>query len=171
MIDMSEIFDFMKSIATPVAAGFAAYTAYKFGSVQAAIGRRQAATSRLSARIAKNKLKLDLFDRRLVIYNAVLAMLARLGTTGGLTSEDEHAYLVGVKGAHWLFEADVVELLEKTIWHQMAHFSLLQSELRDADERTDRKVLSEKKMKSRQELLAQRELMDRMMKPYLKLES
>ncbi|MBB4223940.1 hypothetical protein [Variovorax guangxiensis] len=170
-MQMNEILDFIKSVATPMAAGFAAYTAYKFGRVQAAIGRRQAATSRLAAKIAKNKLKLDLFERRLVIYEAVLEMLAQLGTTGNLTIEDERSYLIGVKGAHWLFDADVVELLEKTIWHQMVHFALLQSELRDADERTDRKVLSEGKAKARQELLAQRDVLDRMMKPYLKLES
>jgi len=168
---MNEFLDIIKTIGTPLVAGCGVYIAYTFSKIQAGIAQQQAATAALSVQTARNKLKLDLFDRRLVIYNTVTTMLAQLGTTDNLSPDDERNYLVGTNGAHWLFDAHVIEYLEKTIWHQMIDFSLTKSQLRDADEQSDRQVAAARKMIARQTLLDQRQVLDQTFEPYLKLET
>lgn len=168
---MNEFLDIIKVFGAPAVAVCGVFIANKFGNIQADIARQQAATAALSVRTAKNKLKLELFDRRLVIYNAVTTMLGQLAVNGNLSSDDKRNYWVGINGAHWLFEAHVVNYLEETIWNQMVDFDLMKSELENLDERHCRKTAAELKSKARKTLLDQRPVLDQMFEPYLKLET
>lgn len=72
----------VKSFALPLAAPLAAfYVANKFGHIQADIGRRQAETAALAMKTARNKLRLDLFEKRFAIYEAfeLLCSIAEQG--------------------------------------------------------------------------------------------
>ena len=163
--------DVIKNIGTPLVAVCGVFIAHKFGKIQAAIAQQQANTAALSVQTARNKLKLDLFDRRLTIYNTVTTMLGQLGMTGNLSSDDERNYLVGINGAHWLFDVHVVAFLEKTIWHQMINFVLLQRTLRDPDQWQNLKNVAELHSAARKTLLDQRAVLDEIFDPYLKLET
>ena len=167
-----DILEFARAFGTPAAAcvgsATAAWVAHKFGSIQARIAQQQADTAALVAKTARNKLKFEQFDRRLVIYKATQDVLAKVSTHGRLTDEDESGYLIGTSGAHWLFDKAVVEYLERTLWHAMIDFRSADQSLRDADAHTDRRKAVERRGTLRQVLMDQRPLIDSMFEPYLK---
>jgi hypothetical protein len=66
--------------------------------------------------IARNKLKLDLFDRRWSVYVAVREMLAEMFTHGKTSVEAEQKFLHGIRGARWLFDEPVDRYLRTELW-------------------------------------------------------
>lgn len=82
-----------------IGAGTAAYIAWRFGSIQARLAEQQ-------ARTARNKLRLDLFERRLKVYQAVADYLTEVPTWApGDSRLDEH--LPKFAAVRWLFRDDV----------------------------------------------------------------
>jgi len=63
--------------------------------------------SRQQVRINENKLKLDLYDRRLKVYTAVKDLLAAFSTVGTLTQDQLAAFRNQVVEADFLFGEDV----------------------------------------------------------------
>lgn len=78
-------------------------------------------------RTAQNKLKFDLFDKRLAIYEAVRSFLASVMTSGKITQEKEIEFLTGTRGAKWLFGDDIKQYIEKQIWDQSGKLINLQA--------------------------------------------
>jgi hypothetical protein len=78
---------------------------------------------------ARSKLKLDLFDRRLLIYDAVRSYIAAVMTSGKTTQDIELAFLSGTRGARWLFGNEIVHYIDKTLWPKICQLGCLQSEL------------------------------------------
>jgi len=78
-------------------------------------------------RTAQNKLKFDLFDRRLKVYEALTSVLGRVLTHGGTTNEDQGAYLEGIQNAKWLFGEEIREYLQNTVWRAIVDLELLES--------------------------------------------
>ena len=74
--------------------------------------------------IARNKLKLDLYDKRMAIYEVVSKTLGVATSQGRLTQEDEVEYLSGVRTAQWLFGPEVSTYLQETLWHKIVDFGL-----------------------------------------------
>ena len=104
--------DGVKSFALPVAAPLAAfYVANKFGHIQADIGRRQAETAAMAMNTARNKLRLDLFDKRFAVYEAA-ALTINAALENKVTYDQRFDYMEAIKPARWLFDADVVEHLD-----------------------------------------------------------
>lgn len=98
----------LKSYVLPLAAPAAAfYVAYKFGQIQAEIGKKQAATAALAMDTARTKLRLDLFDKRLAVYEAVNKVIEAASAKGALDAQDQAEYLLGIRAAPWLFDEDV----------------------------------------------------------------
>lgn len=92
-------------------------------------------------RTAQNNLKLDLFDRRLVVYEAARDYISSIMTSGKTTYENEFELLTGMRGAKWLFDDKITYYLDKELWHKSCDLSCLQSELDgipSGDERTRR---------------------------------
>jgi hypothetical protein len=80
-------------------------------------------------RTAQNKLKLDLFDRRLQVYEAARELIASIMTSGKTSPEQEFKYLSGTRGAVWLFDQSIVEYLDEEIWPKVCALWALQLEL------------------------------------------
>jgi predicted metalloprotease len=62
-------------LAALLAAGVGAWVAHKFGRIQESIAKQQAATAAAAATTARNKLRLDLFDRRWAIYQTAKGVI------------------------------------------------------------------------------------------------
>lgn len=78
-------------------------------AVAAAVyARRQSVT-------AKNKLRLDLFDRRYVMYRAVVEAIFKVSRQGTLSLEDRHALTAATRGARWLFDERVGSYIDDSI--------------------------------------------------------
>ena len=90
-------------------------------------------------RTARNKLKLDLFDKRMAVYQSVRDTLGTVVRSGALTQDEEINYLAGIQTAKWLFRPVVVEYLEKTLWHRLVDLGLhntMSTERGNLEERT-----------------------------------
>lgn len=88
---------YLNSVLTPLIAIIVAYIAW-----------RQWET-------AKEKIKLDLFDRRFSVYNAVRECLLLSVTRAELSSDEKYNYSVGVLGSKWLFNDAIFNYLNKDL--------------------------------------------------------
>lgn len=135
----SPIGEGLKSYVLPLAAPVAAfYVASKFGHIQADIGRRQAETAAMAMTTARNKLRLDLFEKRFAVYDAAaLVIEATLGNK--VTYDQRFDYMEAIKPARWLFDDGVVEHLDQ-IFSKVFDVIELDDNYReepDANQRTD----------------------------------
>ena len=80
-------------------------------------------------RLAQNKLKLDLFDRRFRVYEASRSLLASIRTSGKAKDEEVFEFMVATREAKWLLNQDVAEYLEKQLYHKALDLQCLASEL------------------------------------------
>jgi len=71
------------------------------------------------SQIARNKLKLDLYDRRFEVYQTVQKTLGVITVQGKLGLGDEGMYLSGIQTAKWLFGPEVVAYLETELWQEI----------------------------------------------------
>lgn len=101
------ILELVRAFGTPFAACVGALVAYRFGTIQADIARRQARTASDAALTARNKLRMDMYKERLAVYNTVMKMFGELGVMGRLTSDDEVNYLGGIGSSRWVFGKDM----------------------------------------------------------------
>ena len=85
----------------------ASFVAWRFGSIQAAIARQQAATALGAAETARKKLKLELFDRRLKVHEELYSFIRELPGLPAIT--DFTPYFQGVSQVRWLFEKPIAE--------------------------------------------------------------
>jgi len=106
---------YVTAIAAPIVAVIAAYIAYR------------------QSEIARNKLKLDLFERRMTVYEAVRKTLGKAVTSGALSFEDEIQYHEGTRSAKWLFGEDVSTYLEKDFWPKLNELNLHVAMMEGAD--------------------------------------
>ena len=90
---------------------------------------------------SRSKLKLDLFDRRLVIYDAVRSYIAGVMTSGKTSQELEFAFMSDTRGARWLFGVEIVEYIDKTLWPKICQLGCLQAELDDMERGEERNRL------------------------------
>lgn len=113
---------------TPVIAGIAVLIAYS----QQRIANTQAET-------ARRKLKLDLFARRVIVYDAARTAIGEIGGSGRTNPDIERNFLIGTAGAKFLFEKDIVEFLDKRLWEQICSLGEAQAMTEGAPPSEERK--------------------------------
>jgi hypothetical protein len=102
--------DFAGPAATVIASLTAASVAIAFGLFQARIAKRQ-------AKIANDKLALDLFQRRIDAIAKVREAIGAIVRSGASSSKVEIDLLEGIDAARFLFGPDVREYLDKLYGH------------------------------------------------------
>jgi hypothetical protein len=68
---------------------------------------------------AKNKLKLDLFDRRWAVYVAVRELLSEIVRHANVSPEAQDKFLAGVRGARWLFDERVHHYIFEELYRRV----------------------------------------------------
>jgi hypothetical protein len=123
----------------------------------------------LQWRLAQNKLKLDLFDRRFKIYEGARELLRSVMTSGKAKDDEVFNFLVATREAKWLFDDSIAEYLEKEIYHKAVDLQTLDAELVGVPvgEKRTKNVTAQRKLK--EELLAQFKVLDEKFTPYLRL--
>ena len=79
-------------------------------------------------RLAQNKLKLDLFDRRFKVYEAARDLLASIMTSGKAMDDKVFKFLVATREAKWLLDIDVANYLVKQVYHKALDLQTLAAE-------------------------------------------
>ena len=100
-----------KALLTPVIAVLGAYIAWR------------------QWKTAQNRLKLDLFERRVGVYDAAKAFIASIVQSGKATDESTYKFLRATKEAKWLFNDQIAEYLDETMWEKAVDLQTLASEL------------------------------------------
>ncbi len=80
---------------------------------------------------AKNKLKLDLFDRRMKVYEAAQALLSYIMRNGNCSDEELIKYTVAVREAKWLLNSSITSYLRKELPNKVIDLQALDAELKD----------------------------------------
>lgn len=97
----------LTGISTPIIALFSLFIAYQ------------------QWKTARNKLKFDLYEKRLVIYTVTINSINKI-ITSDLNSVDttqiKEEYLIGIRGARWLFDDQMYKYLNDDLWPLILDF-------------------------------------------------
>lgn len=118
-------------------------------------------------RTARDKLRLDLFDRRLAIHSVVRNFLGDYSASGAITPEQERIYLVGISGCQWLFGPEVRHYLEDTFWRKVNELRYCRNSLDGLEPGEERTRLVTQQADLRKWFMAQYEVLDALLMPYL----
>lgn len=166
--------EYAKALGTPIAALIAAatgaYITHKFGAIQAGIAKRQADTAEFNANIARNKLKLDLLDRRAAVHKTLVQAISTVSTMDKFDQKDEYAYLTGTNGAAWLFDEAVTHYIEVELWGILLDFQLSVDQLSNSDIDSRGNAAANRTQKFRL-VVAQLGVVESRLKPFLKIET
>lgn len=145
------------------------WTAYVTALVLPTIALIAAWIAFRQSQIARNKLKLDLFDRRMAVYQTVRDTLAIAVTNGKLAQEDEVKYLVGIRPAQWLFGSEVLKYLDGTLWDKIVDFGLHNAMLEGRPDDEERVKHIHARADNIKWLVAQYKELDKLCERYLSL--
>jgi hypothetical protein len=118
--------------------------------------------------VARNKLKHDLFEKRLEIYEGVRNTLGIVARNGKLTQSEEINYLVATRSAKWLFENEVYQYLDKKLWGKIVDLGLHNSML-EGPPSEERKTHATARGETMKWLISQHSEFDALCAKYLKL--
>lgn len=96
------------------------FVALVAAAIAASIAYRQWQTATAAAATARNKLKLDLFERRFTVFQAVAQLMARMSSD---TSHDDKAVMkliTETAGVEFLFDAEVNRYLVEQLYDRTA---------------------------------------------------
>lgn len=120
-------------------------------------------------RTAQNKLKLDLFEKRMAVYDSVRETLGFIVTHGKIGLGEQFKYMSGIRSAKWLFDADVAEYLEKTLWEKIVDFELHETMSAGQSNDPERIKHAHAKADTFKWLAAQYAVLDKKFSPFLSL--
>lgn len=106
--EFEQILRMVSYIATPIVAGAAVAIAWR----QSGIAKQQAEIAREQGRVNERKVEVDLYDRRLKVYEEVRRVLGVAMRKGDVPVEDFVQFSAGIADADFLFGDDVVEYLQ-----------------------------------------------------------
>lgn len=83
----------------------------------------------LQWRTNTNRLKHELFDRRYKQFTVVRDFIGSIMTSGKSKQDEQFKYLSGTRGMTFIFDKELAEYVDKTIWHLAVELECLDSEL------------------------------------------
>lgn len=120
-------------------------------------------------RLAQNKLKLELFDRRFSVYDATRALIASITSSGKAEGDEVFKFMVATREAKWLLNDSIAEYLEKQIYHKVIDLQTLASELEGVGVGEVRTKNVHEQAAIKKWLVAQFGVLDEKFTPFLKL--
>jgi hypothetical protein len=120
-------------------------------------------------RLAQNKLKLDLFDRRFSVYEAARSLLASIMTSGKAKDEEVFKFMVSTREAKWLLNDSVADYLEKQLYHKAIDLQALAAVLEGEPMGETRSKNIHAQAEIKKWLMAQYNVLDESFAPFLQL--
>jgi len=75
------------------------------------------------------RLRHELFDRRYEQFTVVREFLGSIMTSGKSKPDEQMKFLSGTRGVRFIFDKEIAEYIDKTIWHLAIELECLDSEL------------------------------------------
>lgn len=161
----------LNSIATLSAAAGATFITYKIGKSQREISARQADTAAVEAQTAKNALKLELFERRVAVYDAALKAIDSTALMNYQREEVQKAYKAGIEPAIWLFPQEVLDYLNSELLPLLVEFGVTSRDAEFCADEEEKTSAIRRESYLRIELMAQGHRLNEVFAPHLRLES
>lgn len=120
-------------------------------------------------RIAQNKLKLDLFEKRFAIYEAATSLLNSIITSGKVTEKDVSQFLIISRQAKWLLSDKVSDYLYKQLYEKVIDLQTLDCELEGLAAGEVRTMNVQHQGEIKKWLLTQYDVLDNYFAPFLNL--
>jgi hypothetical protein len=112
--EISKNWQAILTLVVSTAVGFISWLQWQTAKKQAKIAEKQAETAgkqwqtaEKQAWTANNKLRLDLFERRIVVYDALMRMTWIAVETGDVSDEERLKCAIATKGAEFLFDKNI----------------------------------------------------------------
>lgn len=164
------VLEFMRAFGTPMAALIAAGIAYRFGNIQAGIARRQVSIADNAALTARNKLRVDMYEERLSVHQAVRHLFGQLSVNGHITHDDEIQYLKGIVSARWVFGKEMDTFLNTTLWGAIAAYTAAQNSYDEHANTDARAIAARTKSDRRKDLLGMTDEADALFARFMEFE-
>lgn len=121
-------------------------------------------------RLAQNKLKFDLFDRRIKIYEAATGLISSIMISGKAKDQEVFNYMVAIREAKWLLSPGIAEYLDQQLYGRAIELQTLKANLEGApvDEARAKNIQDQVELKKW--FTAQYLVLDMWFAPFLKLQ-
>ena len=120
-------------------------------------------------RTAQNKLKLDLFDKRLAVYEGVTSFVARILISGKVSDDELGRFLSITKNAKWLFSDEVANYLHSEIYKKAKEIQKYEAELKGVPVSGRRTALKQEQDDAKTWIGDQFSVIDQRFKKYMKI--
>lgn len=168
---LTPVIQFLTAVAAVV-------VAYRFGAIQAGIAKQQAATAvtaaqtaAAAAQTARNRLKFDLFERRLSMYDLIYAYLDSVAAAQLIDPKADSEFLASVRALGWITDKAVVTYVHKDLRGKMIELSRLTRQLEASAQGSQVQMdLIMQHSLLTANLFNEHETLAKMFEPYLKLE-
>lgn len=139
---------------------------------QRALGLQQAAIAASAVRLSREKLKVDLFERRVAVYDAATTLLNQVLGSGTCSREQKLEFERVSSPAKWLFGEKVRLYFDGEISGVLLDLFLVQHEAQhlEAADFERRRALNDREVELLAELLRKTQALDTVMGPYLHLQ-
>ncbi|MBC7160507.1 MAG: hypothetical protein H5U26_00145 [Immundisolibacter sp.] len=121
-------------------------------------------------RTNRNKLKLDLFDRRFTVYDAARTLIGRVLTQSHAKNDQILEFLTGTREARFLLDKQIAEYLFKEFHLKAILLLTLHSELEGSPGGTERTKNIEHRREVRNWFEQQYDVLDEKFSKYIQLE-
>lgn len=100
--EISPYWQAILTLVVSVAVAFISWLHWQTAKKQSETAKKQLQTAEKQAETARNKLRLELFERRIAVYEALMQLAAIAVGKGDITSEQHRTCAIATKGAEFL---------------------------------------------------------------------
>ena len=143
----------MTTILTPIIALIALYIAF------------------MQAWTAKEKLKLDLFEKRLKVYDVARNFIESIVESGETKEEEKKKFISDTNGSKWLFNDDIRTYFEEQLWKNAIDLEVIKAELEGSLDGNERSNKAQRQGEIIKWFNAQFNVLDEKFSPFLRFES
>jgi hypothetical protein len=116
-VDYTILRDLAGPVATVIAAGAAALVAYRLGQSQISVARTQAEIADRNWQTSNEKIVLELFERRLAIYEEIRVVIGEVTRSGAAPNDLFFRYGTATDRAPYFFGQEILDYLETIRMH------------------------------------------------------
>lgn len=121
-------------------------------------------------RLAQNRLKLDLFERRLAIYRAAIDFLLSIAETGTIKTEHLYKFMASTSETKWIINESVANIFKNDFFEKAIDFQRIESELDGVPAGEIRTKAVNDKAAIRKWFISQHDVLDQKFSQYLQLQ-
>ena len=124
-------------------------------------------------KLASNKLKLELFDKRYIVYKACMKIISDLMTNGNTDQRQQAEFLKNTSDARWLLSEDIDIYISEVLWKNIVDVETLCSELEPLQSFPGSQEDKIRKIKARADkkifIVSQRKKINELFSPFLSI--